>query len=91
MTNKAAQLLEAIVNEIERLYCSSEHRYSQKTIVNMVNQKFEVSITVTEVSNITQQLGFSHTVKENESETVIIQYPASLIKKAEAKIKDAQQ
>ena len=44
MTNKAAQLLEAIVNEIERLYCSSEHRYSQKTIVNMINQKFEVSI-----------------------------------------------
>lgn len=55
MSDKAVQLLNAIVNEIEGLYCSSEHRYSQKSIANMVSQKFGISITVSEVADITQQ------------------------------------
>lgn len=70
MTENSYEIISDIVNDIKNLYENREG--SQSDVAKQINKKYNTHLTTENISDVTQQLGYIHTVKRLKEKTVII-------------------
>ena len=62
--------LDNIINDIEESY--GTRRSTQANLAKQINEKYDTHLTIKDIASVTQQEGYHHGIKKDETQSVML-------------------